>query len=95
MSVFRDKIRKRDNDWRIKDDYMDWSGLYVPLGNQDVDSSNSRIEGMLVKVLKGVDKIGECFKELRVDILSMIQKANHLLPPSISLRNYLVGFLPH
>lgn len=56
----------REGDWRRRDDYTDSSYLYVLLVNQDSVSSNSRVEDILVKVVRGVVKIEDYLKEHRV-----------------------------
>lgn len=43
-------------------------GLYIPLGNREANLSNSRMKEILAKVLKGLDKVEDCPKELRVNI---------------------------
>lgn len=63
-----------DGDWKRKDDYKDKSGLYVPLRNCDVGLSYLRMKDMLAKVLKGVEKIKDCRKEIKTHILGMNQK---------------------
>lgn len=51
-----------------KDEYKDISGLYVPSGSYDTNLRNFRLEDMLAKLLKGVEKTNDFLKEIKVDI---------------------------
>lgn len=67
-SAYRDSSRGKYNNWKKKDDYKDKSYLYVPPRSLNTDLNNSRMEHMLEKGVKGVEKMKDYFKELRKDI---------------------------
>lgn len=48
--------------------------MYVPPVNLDAILRNSRIENILVKVVKGAEKIEYCLMENRADILGNVSK---------------------
>lgn len=58
----------------LKNEYKDRSGLYFLTRNLDVGSSNSRIKDILEKVAKGIEKIKDCLKEIKIDILVINQE---------------------
>lgn len=51
-----------------KDDYKNKSGLYVLPGNRDANSSNFRMENIIVKVMKKVKKMEYFLKEIQANI---------------------------
>lgn len=71
LERYRDYIRERDNDWWLKDNYKEKSGIYIWSGNTDADSI---MKTTLSKIVKG-QKSQECFlDEIKIDILELGQK---------------------
>lgn len=50
---YRDKIKDHYGYWRIKDDYRDKIFIYI---NRDIGSRHSRMEDMLTKIIKGLER---------------------------------------
>lgn len=55
--MYKDRSRDWDGDWIWKDEYKDMSDLYISSGNQDVGSSNSKMEHIIAKIVKEVKKM--------------------------------------
>lgn len=65
-------------------------GLYSLPGSCDADSSNDRVEDMLAKLLKGVEKTDENLKDILVDISRRSLKVESYFPPFSNLSRSLV-----
>lgn len=70
----RDISRDKDGDWRKKDEYKNKGGLYISSRNHSMESGNSRMEVLLGKLVKGLESLENCLKEIREDISGMIWK---------------------
>lgn len=77
MGIYIYRSRGRDGDCKRKDNYKnDKSGLYILPSSYYIKSNYSRVEELLSKLLKEVEKIDESLKEIRVDIFGINQKVD-------------------
>lgn len=68
---YRDISRERDSDWRCKDNYQEKSGIYVPPDSRD---SESRMEAMLPKLVKGQESQERFLEKIKADISDWTRK---------------------
>lgn len=73
--MHRDIRRGGEGDWKKSNDYKNnRSGLHIPPGIRETELSNARMEELLSKAMKWVEKTNVSLMEIQANISWMIQK---------------------